>query len=159
MRLRITNNQNRMELTKNHQKLLKLVAREALKTEKSRPLPPKRRLEASLLFTTDAEIKAMNEEFRNKAVATDVLSFPLFEADEPICADSSLGDIVISTDTLLRQAEEYGHSAEREMAFLFLHGLLHLLGYDHELSELDEAVMFEKQERILQNLGIGRLPR
>ncbi|MDD4571718.1 MAG: rRNA maturation RNase YbeY [Clostridia bacterium] len=133
-----------------------MVAREALQTEKSRRLPPRRRLELSLLLTTDEEIKELNNQYRNKDAATDVLSFPLFEADEKIPRDSSLGDIVISVDTMLSQAEEYGHSAEREMAFLFLHGLLHLLGYDHELGELEEAVMFERQNQVLKNLGINR---
>ncbi|MDD2569079.1 MAG: rRNA maturation RNase YbeY, partial [Clostridia bacterium] len=76
-----------------------MVAREALQTEKSRRLPPRRRLELSLLLTTDEEIKKLNNQYRNKDAATDVLSFPLFEADEKIPRDSSLGDIVISVDT------------------------------------------------------------
>lgn len=132
--------------------------------------------EVSLLLTDDESIQDLNLEYRNLNSPTDVLSFPvndrtgiveLFsigEADEVIDFNSSfhpesgrliLGDIVISVDTLLRQAKEYGHSNKREFAFLIVHSMLHLLGYDH-LEEVDQRVMEEKQTSILEGLGICR---
>ena len=101
--------------------------------------------EISLLITDDKTIRQYNKEYRNKDRATDVLSFPM--EDEIV-----LGDIAISFDTAKRQAEEAEINIDREVAFLFIHGLLHLLGYDHETSEEDEAQMFVLQEKILKKL-------
>ncbi len=101
--------------------------------------------EISLLITDDKTIRQYNKEYRNKDRATDVLSFPM--EDEIV-----LGDIAISFDTAKRQAEEAEINIDREVAFLFIHGLLHLLGYDHETSEEDEAKMFVLQEKILKKL-------
>lgn len=103
----------------------------------------------SLILTDDAEIWSLNRQFRGVDRPTDVLSFP---ADE----EEYLGDIFISVDRLLAQAEEYGHSAEREFAFLLVHGLLHLMGYDHHDPE-QEQEMFTKQEEILNALGYRRI--
>ena len=110
----------------------------------------------SLILTDDKNIHSLNRRFRNVDRPTDVLSFPLYEATEPILPESSLGDLVISADTMTRQAAEYGHSRKRELCFLFVHGLLHLLGYDHEISPREEKAQFDRQEEILQNLGITR---
>lgn len=103
----------------------------------------------SLILTDDAEIWSLNRQFRGVDRPTDVLSFP---ADE----EEYLGDIFISVDRLLAQAEEYGHSAEREFAFLLVHGLLHLMGYDHHDPEKEQE-MFTKQEEILNALGYRRI--
>jgi probable rRNA maturation factor len=124
--------------------------------------------EVALTFVDDAEIQQLNKEFRDKDKPTDVLSFPQWddndddmmiyydEEDAPEEDAELIGDIVISMQTAARQAEEYGHSLEREVSFLFVHGFLHLLGYDHEEGDAEEAEMFAKQEHILQQAGIAR---
>lgn len=101
--------------------------------------------EISLLMTDDEVIREYNNQYRGKDKATDVLSFPMEEGN-------ILGDIAISYDTAKRQAEENEINIDRETAFLFIHGLLHLLGYDHETSQEDEKEMFELQEKILKKL-------
>ena len=101
--------------------------------------------EISLLITDDETIHLLNKEYRQKDKPTDVLSFPM--EDEVM-----LGDIVISLDTAKNQAQERYIGLEREIAFLFIHGLLHLLGYDHETSAEDEKEMFTLQEEILKKL-------
>ena len=98
--------------------------------------------EISLLITDDETIRKYNKEYRNKDRATDVLSFPMED-------DIILGDVAISFETAKRQSEE---NIDREVAFLFIHGLLHLLGYDHETSQEDEEEMFALQEKILKKL-------
>lgn len=108
-------------------------------------------IQISLLITDDEQIKQLNALYRNIDKPTDVLSFPQFEKDEEINS-GMLGDIVVSFDTLKKQASEADISEQREMAFLFIHGLLHLLGYDHERSEEEENIMFELQESILLEL-------
>lgn len=101
--------------------------------------------EISLLLTDDETIRQLNKEYRNKDKSTDVLSFPMED-------EIMLGDIAISVNTAKRQAEEAEINLDRETAFLFIHGLLHLLGYDHETSQEDEAEMFALQEKILKKL-------
>lgn len=122
--------------------------------------------EISLSFVDNDAIKELNRETRNKDAVTDVLSFPMLEQDEDgtlIIYDEDivddcvlLGDIVISAERALAQSEEYGHSLIREICFLAVHSALHLLGYDHERSESEEKLQFEKQEEILSSLGITR---
>ncbi|MDV2581021.1 rRNA maturation RNase YbeY [Alkalibacillus haloalkaliphilus] len=117
--------------------------------------------EMSVTFVSDEDIKGINRDYRGKDASTDVISFALEEQGEDeleVIGEGlplHLGDIVISVDRAFEQAGEYGHSNNRELAFLAVHGLLHLLGYDHE-SEDDEKVMFEKQEKILQKFGLTR---
>lgn len=101
--------------------------------------------EISLLITDDETIHQLNKEYRQKDRPTDVLSFPM---DDEVM----LGDIVISLDTAKNQAQEREIGLDRETAFLFIHGLLHLLGYDHETSVEDEKEMFALQEEILKKL-------
>lgn len=101
--------------------------------------------EISLLITNDETIHLLNKEYRQKDKPTDVLSFPMED-------DIMLGDIVISLDTAKNQAQEREIGLDREIAFLFIHGLLHLLGYDHETSVEDEKEMFALQEEILKKL-------
>lgn len=104
--------------------------------------------EVAVTFVDNNQIQQLNRQFRDKDKATDVLSFPLEEED-------ALGDIIISIPKAKEQAEQYGHSFEREMGFLAVHGFLHLLGYDHETEE-EEKAMFGRQERILQEYGLTR---
>ena len=117
--------------------------------------------EVSVTFTDNAKIRELNRKFRNLDRATDVLSFPLLdyegEGEEPPVDEwmGMLGDIVISLEQAKKQAGEYGHSFEREAAFLCVHSMLHLLGYDHETSPEDEADMRRRQSEILAQMGLG----
>lgn len=118
--------------------------------------------EIALTFTDDEGIQAYNRKFRNIDKATDVLSFPQFEPGTEIPREwlrgmdrTPLGDIIISYPRGLAQADTYGHSAERELSFLALHGFLHLLGYDHE-EEAERQAMERRSEEILASLGVGR---
>lgn len=117
--------------------------------------------EVCITFVNNPEIQELNQTYRGKNEPTDVLSFPMYEADEEEIevADEDepllLGDIVISIPRAQEQAEEYGHSFERELGFLAVHGFLHLLGYDHGTDE-EEKLMFSKQEEILKQHGLIR---
>lgn len=115
--------------------------------------------EIGLLLTTDLRIRRLNKQYRRKDKVTDVLSFALAESDADFASSpddpSTLGQVVVSYPRAVRQARDYGHSVEREVAFLFVHGLLHLLGYDHQ-RRADEQRMRERQEAILSSLGITR---
>lgn len=126
--------------------------------------------EVSVTFVDDEAIRELNRDYRGKDKPTDVLSFPLYdgeddilpsplpseedgdEADEPV----ALGDIVISAERARAQSVEYGHSFERELAFLAVHSTLHLLGYDHERSEEEDADQRRRQEEILASIGQTR---
>ncbi|MBQ2931332.1 MAG: rRNA maturation RNase YbeY [Clostridia bacterium] len=122
--------------------------------------------EISVMFVDNEEIRVLNNEHRGIDKATDVLSFPLFEYDEDgeiieeeldfsPNGEMILGDIVISLERAAEQAEEYGHSFEREIGFLTVHSMLHLFGFDHMTPE-DEAEMFEYQAEILEEMGLKR---
>lgn len=117
--------------------------------------------EVSLTFTDNQGIRALNRTYRNIDHPTDVLSFPLTdysgESDEPVADEPvvSLGDIVISLEKAQEQADTYGHSFEREVAFLCVHSMLHLLGYDHEAGGADEADMRARQHKIMDEMGLG----
>ncbi len=138
-------------------------------------------IQVTITLTDDENIHRLNREFRDVDRATDVLSFPMLdyyedyeepddeEADmesgedeevfdpdtDPESGELLLGDIVVSLDTSARQAEEYGHSFEREVCFLVCHGMLHLLGYDHIEPE-DERIMIDMQKRIMAAEGLER---
>ncbi|MDN4525433.1 rRNA maturation RNase YbeY [Fictibacillus fluitans] len=117
--------------------------------------------ELSLTFVTDEMIHEINRQYRDKDRPTDVISFAMEEMGEGEIEITGaelpriLGDIIISVDTAKVQAEEYGHSFMREIGFLAVHGLLHLLGYDH-LNEQDEKQMFGRQDEILTAYGLTR---
>lgn len=126
--------------------------------------------EVNLLLTMNKEIQEMNAQFREIDRATDVLSFPMIdfentgefdfleEDDSYFNCDTGelmLGDIVISKEKVIAQAEEYGHTIKREYAFLIAHSMLHLLGYDH-MEEQERLEMERKQQEILEQLGITR---
>ena len=116
--------------------------------------------EVSVSFVDNDEIRDLNKKFRGIDKATDVLSFPLFdydgESEEPPVDEmlGMLGDIVLSLEQADAQAKEYGHSFEREVAFLTVHSMLHLLGYDHETGEEDEADMRRRQSEIMDLMGL-----
>lgn len=116
--------------------------------------------ELSITFVDKSEIQEINKMYRDKDKVTDVISFAL-EEDEPDIDMSEfniprvLGDIIICTDVAQEQSESYGHSFERELGFLALHGFLHLLGYDH-MNEEDEKEMFGRQDVILNAYGLTR---
>ena len=116
--------------------------------------------EVSISFIDNKEIQILNREFRGKDIDTDVLSFPLgengvYDKNEDTGA-YQLGDIVISVEKAVTQADLYGHSFQREVGFLTVHSMLHLLGYDHENGGLEAAQMREKEEMILFKLGLTR---
>lgn len=118
--------------------------------------------EISVSFVTNESIKSINKTYRNKDQVTDVLSFAMLETNEEEIlikgideVDNMLGDIIISVERAKEQAEDFGHRYERELGFLALHGLLHILGYDHIESE-DEVIMTKKQEEILDAFGLSR---
>lgn len=109
-----------------------------------------------VLITDAEEIQSLNRTYRKIDRVTDVLTFPAWEGEAILCPpDEYLGDIAICYERAVEQAEEYNHSLERELAFLAVHGSLHLMGYDHMTKE-DEAAMFAKQEEVLVSLGLTR---
>ena len=153
------------QLNIDYEKLASRVAAHILETEHC-PYD----VSVNLVITDNEEIKKVNQEFRSIGAPTDVLSFPMIPFETP--ADYSsvedqdeyfdldteelvLGDVMISVDKVFAQAEEYGHSVEREFSFLFAHSMLHLLGYDHMEPE-EAAVMERKQAQALEDLGITR---
>lgn len=115
--------------------------------------------EVSVTLTNDAHIHALNRDYRGVDRPTDVLSFALTESEEPEIFDAPggvvLGDLVISLERAAAQAEEYGHSFLRELSFLTVHGMLHLLGYDH-IEEEERLEMEEEQRHVMDALGIAR---
>ena len=116
--------------------------------------------EVSVTLVDNEGIRELNREHRDIDRETDVLSFPLGDDDgyevDPDNDAIMLGDIVISLEKAAQQAEEYGHSYRREVAFLITHSLFHLLGYDHVNSEEEETIMVGKQDKVLDTLGITR---
>ena len=116
--------------------------------------------EVSVSFVSNDEIKKLNKIYRQKDAVTDVLSFPLGENGVYDKNNDTgalmLGDIVISLDTAVKQAQMYGHSLEREIGFLTVHSMLHLLGYDHVNGGIEAVHMREKEEHVLTELGLKR---
>ena len=111
--------------------------------------------EVSLLLTMDEQIQKMNTEFRGIERSTDVLSFPMIDCFDPESGELSLGDIVISKEKVISQAQEYGHSVLREYAFLIVHSVLHRTGYDH-MEEEERQEMEAMQRKIMESLCILR---
>ena len=139
-----------------YSKLIESVAEECFKEEKLIDT----KLYLSIILTTPKDIQEMNNTYRKINKETDVLSFPMFEKEELENAnfnevEEPLGDIVISIERVKEQAEEYGHSFERELAYMVVHGFYHLMGYDH-IELLDRQEMREKEEVILNRLNIRR---
>ena len=154
MQIEISNQQEKMTVTQAIEDRIIEVLEETARVHEVDDLA-----EVSLMFTDDETIHEMNREYRGIDRPTDVLSFALEEGEEEEIyggpEENLLGDIIISVETATRQAEEYGHSVEREMAFLALHGMLHLLGSDH-MEEEERKEMRAQEEAILASLGITR---
>lgn len=117
----------------------------------------------TITLTTPQNIRKLNNTYRNIDRATDVLSFPVFEKQElenkikaqDFTFEDMLGDVVISVEQVQKQAKEYGHSFERELSYMVVHGFYHLMGYDH-IEEQDKELMRKKEEAILTQLKISR---
>ena len=161
MKVCFLNQQNKFKVTNEIKALIKKCALAALKYMEFRT-----DVEISVVLTDNEEIRTLNNMHRSIDRATDVLSFPMFEYDENgeiiedyaefnEMGDILLGDIVISLERADEQAREYGHSFEREVGFLTVHSMLHLLGYDHMTPE-DEEEMFGYQTEILNEIGLVR---
>ena len=153
-KISITKREKSIELPKNYRTIIRKACNEALKYEGFDGLA-----EVNVTLVNDPEIKELNSEFRNIDNSTDVLSFPLGENGQydlnPETNALMLGDIVISLEHAVNQAQMYGHGIEREIAFLTVHSMLHLLGYDHVHNETEEKEMFSRQEEILIKMGLG----
>lgn len=143
------------------EELIKMVVNTVLKEEKIL-----KELEIYITLTNNDNIQKINAEHRNIDKPTDVLSFPMFEREEipnlktinndEETKEMMLGDIIVSVEKVREQAEEYGHSFKRELAYLITHGMLHLLGYDHMIDE-EKVVMRKREEEILEILDIKRV--
>lgn len=150
---------NKIEEKEEYQKIIQKVLKKCFEEEKM--------IDSKMMVTitlTNAEnIKKINKQYRNIDNATDVLSFPMFERDELenkiknrlFEHEDVLGDIVISIPKVEEQAKEYGHSFERELSYMIVHGFYHLMGYDH-IKEEDKKEMRPKEEKILNQLNILR---
>ncbi len=149
---------NNIEKLENEEVLLKKVVQAVLEEEEI-----VHDLYISITLTNNEEIHKINKQYRDVDRPTDVLSFPMYEREEipalkredNIFEEEILGDIIISIPKVKEQSEEYGHSFERELAYLTTHGMLHLLGYDHMIDEEKEQ-MRAKEEKILEKLNILR---
>ena len=152
----LIDNRSDFDLTEEYRKLFNDVVAESLSYEEFDT-----KSEISISIVDNNEIQEINRQYREIDAPTDVLSFPLLTFEEGEQADVNendeilLGAIIISIDKAREQAQEYGHGLRRELAFLTAHSMLHLLGYDH-IDEQEQKDMFERQERILENLGIRR---
>lgn len=142
-----------------YENLIKSVLKKCFEVEKMDKLG----LYVSVTLTCPSYIRKINNEYRNIDKETDVLSFPMFEKieiDKMIENQNNivhdvLGDIIVSVARVMEQASEYGHSFERELAYMIVHGFYHLMGYDH-MTEEDKTVMRAKEENVLEKLNITR---
>lgn len=154
VKVNISSRQKRVKLPSGTRLLIRKACAATLVNEEFNDLA-----EVAVTLVDDEAIRQINKEFRNIDSKTDVLSFPLGENGvydiNPETEAKMLGDIVISVDTAVYQAELYGHGIEREIAFLTVHSMLHLLGYDHVNGGLEQAIMREKEEKILDSLGLA----
>lgn len=145
MRYYIDNRQSKYEITEEMEKLIESVINEALRVEGLN-----KNYEVSISFVENTEIRELNREYRGVDNETDVLSFPMEDEFEisPI-----LGDIIISLEKAEDQSAEYGHTLEREIAYLTAHSMFHLMGYDH-MTEEEKEIMRSKEKQVMKNLGI-----
>ena len=155
MKLRIdfSNDQTKMKAGFRLRRLIRRAVRATLACERF-----DRDAMVSVTFTDNEGIREKNREFRGIDAPTDVLSFPMYDmknGDMPLDGEiCELGDIVLSLERAAEQAEEFGHSYERECAFLTVHSVLHLLGYDHVNSEEEEAEMRARQRVVMKKIGL-----
>ena len=152
-KISISNRQKQVKVPTGLQLLLRRCCNAVLREEGI--VPP---VELSVTFLDNDQIQQLNKEYRNIDLPTDVLSFPLGENgayDRNIeTGFDMLGDIAISLERAQEQAETYGHSFQREVGFLVVHGVLHVLGYDHEKGTLEASEMREKEECVLAKVGL-----
>lgn len=151
MSLLIDDRQNKVYIKDELVKTLEKVVEASLEYEELDP-----NYEVSLSFVDNQEIQSLNKQYRGKDYATDVLSFPMVEDESQDVEEILLGDIVISVEKAVEQAKDYNHSFEREMAFLTVHSMFHLMGYDH-MNKAEEQEMRAKEEAVLVKLGIQRM--
>ena len=137
--------QDVMEITKDNESAIKKAVKAVLSKEDLSG-----DFEVSVSFVTNEEIKELNRDYRNVDCETDVLSFPMNDEFDGIII---LGDIVLSTQKIIEQANDFDHSLEREMLYLTVHSMLHLIGYDHMNSD-EKRIMREKEKEIMKNLNI-----
>ena len=148
-----------LEENSKYEEIIKKVVEQCFKEENMEDS----KLYISITLTTPEHIHEINKQYRNVDRATDVLSFPMFEKEEldekiknnDFEHEDVLGDIVISIEKVEEQSKEYGHSFEREFAYMLVHGFYHLMGYDH-IEENDKVIMRKKEEIVLNKLGITR---
>ena len=144
-----------LEENKNYEKIIKKVLQKFFEEENLQD----KKLYVNVVLTNDENIRNINREHRQIDKPTDVLSFPMYEKEElenlKLENEDILGDMVISIERVEEQAKEYGHSFERELAYMVVHSFYHLLGYDH-IKEEDKMKMRPKEENILQKLNINR---
>ena len=148
-----------LEENSKYEEIIKKVVEQCFKEENMEDS----KLYISITLTTPEHIHEINKQYRNVDRATDVLSFPMFEKNEidekiknnDFEHEDVLGDIVISIEKVEEQAKEYGHSFEREFAYMLVHGFYHLMGYDH-IEDDDKVIMRKKEEIVLNKLGITR---
>ncbi|MCQ2455103.1 MAG: rRNA maturation RNase YbeY [Clostridia bacterium] len=154
VKVNITDNYKKQKVSAEEKALVKKACKAVLKYEKF-----EKGAEVEVTFVDDEQIKLINSRFRNIDKPTDVLSFPLGQDKEydlnPENGLLMLGDVVISVDRAKAQAELYGHGQERELAFLTVHSMLHLLGYDHVNGEEERKIMRKKEEEILSAMGLA----
>lgn len=154
LKVNISNNQKKIKLPTGMKLLIRRACNATLNEENFSDSA-----EVDVSIVTDEQIKQYNKKFRYIDNSTDVLSFPLGEGGKfdinPETGAKMLGDVVISIEHALAQGEIYGHGIEREVAFLTVHSVLHLLGYDHVNGGLEAALMREKEEKILEQLGLA----
>ncbi len=148
MNIFINDEQEKIKLDNNMNDLLEKVVKECLKLENLGT-----NYEVSITFVDNKEINRLNKLYRNIDKHTDVLSFPTFDGEEDVPYAPLLGDIIISIETAKKQSEEFGHTIEREIAYLTAHSMFHLLGYDH-LVEDEKCEMREMEKQVMKNLGI-----
>ncbi|MGB9846894.1 MAG: rRNA maturation RNase YbeY [Desulfotomaculales bacterium] len=149
----VNNLQDQLPVGKEVTSLVKQVVKEALAAHGEAG----KKTEVSVTFVDDEYIRRLNREYRGTDAPTDVLSFSMLEGD-PVAGPEEervLGDVVVSVPAAVRQSEAYGHSFRREVAYLVVHGVLHLLGYDHQTKEEQEK-MREKEEELLRRAGLPR---
>lgn len=155
IKVMIRNNQKQIKLPVGLRLLVRKCCQAVLVTENF-----EHDAEVSVSFVDNREIHRLNKIYRDKDRPTDVLSFPLGENGVYDVNNETgaylLGDVVISIETAIKQAQMYNHTLEREVGFLTVHSMLHLLGYDHETTPLDAVKMREKEEIVLEYLGITR---
>ncbi len=147
MNVYIDNRQDKIKVGVGLENIIESVIDECLSVEEM-----SKDVEVSVSFVDNNEIRELNRDYRNVDASTDVLSFPMNEDfEEPL--SKILGDIVISLERALEQSVEYGHTIEREVAYLTAHSMFHLLGYDHMTDE-DKILMREKEKQVMKNLKI-----